>query len=71
MREDLADLTDDPAVCPAVDALGVEYVLDFGESEDGPGKWEMPGLTGFAEGDGFELVAERGDASLWRITGCE
>ncbi len=71
LREDLADLTDDPAVCPAVDALGVEYVLDFGESEDGPGKWEMPGLTGFAEGDGFELVAERGDASLWRITGCE
>lgn len=71
LREDLADLTEDPAVCLAVDAMGVDYVLDFGESEDGPGKWEMPGLTGFTEGDGFELVAQRGDASLWRVTGCD
>lgn len=71
LREDLADLTEDPDVCPAIDALGVDYVLDFGDSEDGPGKWEMPGLTGFSEGEAFELVAERGDASLWRIAGCD
>lgn len=71
MRDDLADLEDDPQVCPAVEALGVDYVLDFGESEEGPGKWEMPGLTGFSGAAGFTLVAERGDASLWLITGCD
>ena len=71
LREDLARLENDPRVCPAVDTLGVDYVLDFGESEDGPGKWEMPGLTGFAGEPGFTLVAERGDATLWRITGCD
>ena len=70
VRDDLADLADEPGVCSAVEALGVDYVLDFGESEEGPGKWEMPGLTGFVNDPAFTLVAESGDASLWRITGC-
>lgn len=71
LAEELVDLKADADVCPAVRALGVEYVLDFGESEEGPGKWDMPGLTGFVDGDAFDLVAERGAASLWRITGCD
>lgn len=70
VRDDLADLADEPGVCSAVESLGVDYVLDFGESEEGPGKWEMPGLTGFVNDPAFTLVAESGDASLWRITGC-
>lgn len=71
LADELVDLNSDADVCPAVRALGVEYVLDFGESEEGPGKWDMPGMTGFVDGDGFDLVAERGAASLWRITGCD
>lgn len=71
LRSELVELVDDPDVCPAVESLGVDYVLDFGESEEGAGKWEMPGLTGFEGEPGFTLVAERGDASLWRINGCD
>ncbi|PYD00211.1 hypothetical protein B4U78_011445 [Microbacterium esteraromaticum] len=71
LRFELVDLAEDPAVCDAVRRMDVDYVLDFGESAQGPGKWDMPGMTGFAEAEGFEKVAEDGAASLWRITGCE
>jgi len=70
LREDLVRLIDEPAVCTAVDDLGIDYVLDFGASAKGPGKWAMPGLTGFAHAEGFQKVAEDGEASLWRVTGC-
>lgn len=70
LRQDLVDLADDPSVCQAVRQIGVDYVLDFGPSAEGPGKWDMPGLTGFASAEGFEMVAADGGASLWRITGC-
>lgn len=70
LRDDLVRLADDPAVCAAVGDLGIDYVLDFGSSAKGPGKWAMPGLTGFARAEGFQKVAEDGAASLWRVTGC-
>lgn len=70
LRMGLVDAADDPAVCAAVDRLHVGYVLDFGPSDDGPGRWDMPGLTGFADAEGFTLVEKKGDASLWRITAC-
>jgi len=71
LRLELVDLASEPAVCEAVRRMGIDYVLDFGESAQGPGKWDMPGLTGFAAVEGFEEVAADGDASLWRITGCD
>ena len=71
LRGDLVNLADDARVCPAVERMGIDYVLDFGESGKGPGKWDMPGLTGFAHAEGFEKVAQQGDASLWRVTGCD
>lgn len=57
-------------VCGSLDRMGVDYVLDFGAGSAEAGRWVMPGMTGFTDADGFELVAERGDASLWRITAC-
>lgn len=61
----------DPEVCAALEAFGSpEYVLDFGPGEEGPGRYVMPGMTDFERHDGFELVAEQGEASLWRITAC-
>lgn len=67
----LRDAGDDPSVCTALDALGdPRYVLDFGDGERGPGRYEMPGMTDFAGQDGFEKVADRGDVSLWRISAC-
>lgn len=71
LQEGLVDLSDNRDVCPAVERMGIDYVLDFGDSASGAGKWEMPGLTGFAGVEGFDLVASRGDASLWKITGCD
>lgn len=71
LAKDLKHAADDPSVCEALSALGSpEYVLDFGPGEDGPGRFVMSGMTGFEKEDGFELVARRGDAALWRITAC-
>jgi len=72
VAEDLRDASDDPAVCAALEALGdPAYVLDFGDGDNTPGRFEMPGMTGFEGREGFELVAERGTAELWRITACD
>ena len=59
----------DPAVCPALKDVGATYALYF------PGKTisNQKAFVGFAHLDtapGFELVAERGQASLYRITAC-
>ncbi len=71
LAQDLRDVADDPAVCTALAAFGSpRYVLDFGPGEDSPGRYVMPGFTGFAGQPGFELVDRAGDASLWRITAC-
>jgi hypothetical protein len=67
----LRDVATEPAVCDALAAFGSpEYVLDFGAGEDSPGRYVMPGFTGFEGQPGFELVDHVGDASLWRITAC-
>lgn len=68
----LRDAADVPEVCDALAAYSdPEYVLDFGPGEEGPGRYEMPGMTDFRGQDGFELVADEGDVSLWRITACD
>ncbi|WP_206476678.1 DUF6541 family protein [Microbacterium sp. KRD172] len=71
LSADLRDAATQPEVCEALAIYGdADYVLDFGLGEKGPGRYTMPGMTGFAGQDGFELVAEEGDVSLWRITAC-
>lgn len=71
ISESLREAAVDPEVCDALEIYGdPEYVLDFGPSDDGSGKFPAPGMTGFASEQGFELVKENGRASLWRITAC-
>lgn len=70
LGERLVDAAADPEVCAAVDALDARYVLDFGPGDEGTGRVELPGLTGFESAQGFELVDREGPASLWRITAC-
>ncbi|MDQ2671122.1 MAG: hypothetical protein M3Y31_10860, partial [Gemmatimonadota bacterium] len=70
LGERLVDASVDPAVCAAVDALDAAYVLDFGPGDEGTGRVERAGFTGFEQAQGFELVDREGDASLWRITAC-
>lgn len=72
ISEDLRYAATEPAVCDALEVYGdPEFVLDFGAGESSPGRFELPGMTGFDGMPGFELVDEQGDASLWRITACD
>lgn len=71
LASSLRDAGSDPAVCSALQTYGSpDYVLDFGPGEAYAGRYEMLGMTDFDGQSGFELVAEVGDASLWRITAC-
>lgn len=71
LAQGLRDAGTDPRVCAALAAFGSpEFVLDFGPGESSPGRYVMPGFTGFAGVPGFRLVDHQGDASLWRITAC-
>jgi hypothetical protein len=66
----LRDVATDPAVCPALDAFGARYVLDFGPGEEYPGRWLMPGFDRLEGQAGFEMLDRVGKASLWRVTAC-
>lgn len=58
-----------PKVCQAVRDLGVTYVLDFpGRTINDRGT--MRGFGDMASADGFEIVAKRGKAALYRVTAC-
>ncbi len=70
LERSLNDAAHQPAVCRALSHLGAEYVLDFGLGSSTPGRWVMPGMTGFEGREGFVLVDREGDARLWRITAC-
>lgn len=71
LAANMRDAGSNPAVCEALAAYGSPtHVLDFGPGSTGPGQYVMPGMTDFARQPGFELVEQRGDASLWEITAC-
>lgn len=71
IAERLREAGQEDSVCEALEVYGdPAYVLDFGPSGVGPGKYPAPGMTDFDGQDGFELVAREGAASLWRITAC-
>lgn len=57
-------------VCDALDAVGVAYVLDFGQREVHGAEHVFPGLTGLASSDAVELVDSEGHAKLYRVVGC-
>ena len=69
LENSLDEVGDNPEVCPAIEELGVDYVLDFKGRTilDGP---EAPGLSDIQPRDGFRTVLRIGDATLYRITAC-
>lgn len=71
LASSLNRVASDPLVCPAVEAIGARYVLDFGPGEADYGRYLLPGFTDIAGRAGFELVDRQGDALLWRITACD
>ncbi len=67
------DLHTDPAVCAAIDKAGITH---FFEAEDGQyyattRSERLPGLYGVDTSEGFELVAEAGEARIYLITACD
>ncbi len=57
-------------VCPAVRALNVRYVLDFGPREVHGGRHRYPGLENLATAEGFTVAARVGKATLYRVEAC-
>ncbi|WP_169581691.1 MULTISPECIES: DUF6541 family protein [Microbacterium] len=71
IQDGLRDAARDAEVCAALEAYGSpDFVLDFGDGDPLPGRYELPGMSDFAGQPGFELVDREGEASLWRITAC-
>ncbi|MCG7418123.1 hypothetical protein MHY30_11475 [Microbacterium sp. ACRRU] len=69
----LRDIDSDPVVCRNVDALGVDYVLDFGRQDvmDPAGAVAYDGIQNLVPGPHLVLVDSQGtDARLFRIEGC-
>lgn len=61
----------DPAVCEAVDRLNVGYVLRMGRHLWGGDPIGYEGLDQLVENGVGELVAQEGNARLYKITACD
>lgn len=70
VAEKLNEALTDPQVCEAVNDLDVGFVLRMGRHLWDAGQGGYPGFDGLVEAGVAELVAERGDARLYRITAC-
>jgi len=67
----LDDVATNPEVCPALIDLGVDWVLDFGQTRlINNEKWHYPGWDDLAVAPGFEVAARQGHATLYRLTAC-
>ena len=67
----LDEAATDPAVCPAIINLDVQWVLDFGNqrlinNERKP----YPGWDDLATASGFEVAYQQGSAVLYKVTAC-
>lgn len=58
-------------VCAALDALGVEYVLDFGTQEINGGEHIYRGLDRLQSSDSVEEIDAEGDAVLYKVVLCD
>ncbi|MDI9892091.1 DUF6541 family protein [Microbacterium sp. IEGM 1404] len=69
----LRDIESDPAVCSAIDDLGIDYVLDFGRQDviDPSGAAAYDGIQNLTPSEHLVLVDSQGPAArLFRIEGC-
>ncbi len=72
LDSELRRIDDDPAVCAAVERLGVDYVLDFGSLDvwGGDGPLNYPGVIDLDPTPSLVLVDQEGEARLFAIEGC-
>lgn len=73
LDQNLRAIETDPAVCAAVDRVGVDFVLDFGARDviDPSGAAAYSGVIDLTPSAHLELIDSQGpDARLFRIVGC-
>ncbi len=71
VNEHLADAVSMPEVCEAIDALDVDYVLDFGTQEVHIGDLNpLPGVEDLQDSPAVRLVDAEGDARLYEVIAC-
>lgn len=73
LDQHLRDIDTDPAVCRAVDHIGIDYVLDFGTQDviDPAGAAAYSGIQDLTPSAHLVLVDSQGpNARLFRIEGC-
>lgn len=73
LNANLRNVDSDPAVCQAVDDIGIDYVLDFGRQDviDPAGAAAYDGIQDLSPGTHLKLVDSEGpNARLFRIEGC-
>ncbi|EFQ81787.1 hypothetical protein HMPREF0063_12989 [Aeromicrobium marinum DSM 15272] len=56
--------------CAAIDRLGVDFVLDFGEQQINNYEVTYPGLENLERSDAVEEIDREGEAVLYRVVGC-
>ncbi|WP_248241234.1 DUF6541 family protein [Microbacterium kunmingense] len=61
---------DSPQVCDALAETDVRFILDFGPEEFMPNEGDYSGLDELANSPFVELVAEEGEARLYRVVSC-
>ncbi len=70
VNEQLGQATPGSPACLAAEALGVGFVLDFGDRDIQPPHQEFPGLSDLATSAAVRLVDSEGDAKLYELIAC-
>ncbi|GAA1943304.1 DUF6541 family protein [Agromyces allii] len=70
INDELDEADAGAALCAALDAENVGFVLDFGSREVHGGEHVFTGFDDLATSDSVRLVREIGDARLYEITAC-
>ncbi|WP_458115314.1 DUF6541 family protein [Arthrobacter sp. D2-10] len=70
LLNELDEMLTNPEVCSVVENMGQVFVLDFGPDEVHGGSHPFKGTDSISPATGFELVAQEGEASLWKAVGC-
>ncbi|MEV5052008.1 DUF6541 family protein [Arthrobacter sp. LAR12-1-1.1] len=70
LNRNLRNADNDPAVCAALKATRVRYVLDFGPNEVHFGEHPFPGLENLNNSLAVRLVLAEGGARLYEVTAC-
>lgn len=60
-----------PGVCEAIKSSDIFYALDFGLQEVHGGRHEFWGFEDLEDSDSVELVAQEGEAKLYRVSVCD